>query len=121
LNDAVGVEGFPDAKGQVLDAVVRFRPALLPEAGQRGGRGIEADHSLVVRDGDEQRTVGVAVSQDGIYFENRPGRIPFVDAHAVVDDSLEHGQRTDAQFSYGSLVAPSLASLRPYGTMMLDG
>ena len=30
--------------------------------------------------------------------ENRPGRIPFVDAHAVVDDSLEHGQRTDAQF-----------------------
>lgn len=58
-------------------------------------RRVETDHTLDVRDRDEQRTVGIAVTQERVDLEHRVGGIARVEADAVVDDSFEDGEGAD--------------------------
>ena len=69
--------------------------AARAQFGQARVGGVEADHVLEVRDRDEQRAVGVAFAQHRVDLEHRAGRVLRVDAHAVVDDALEHRERAD--------------------------
>jgi hypothetical protein len=73
---------------------------LLGAAGAAEGRhartgGVESDHRLVRRDGQQQRSVGIAVAQDRIDLEDGMRRIGRVGAHALVHDPFEHCRRND--------------------------
>jgi hypothetical protein len=86
---------LPHRERHVLDAVVRFGPAGPAELADAGVRRREADDALEVGDRDEQWTVGVALPQHRVDLEHRMGRIAWVDARALIDDSLEDRQRSE--------------------------
>ena len=60
-----------------------------------GFGGGDPHHAFHVGDGDEERSVGIAGTEEGIDLEHRATGIAGVDARAVVDDPLEDRQRPD--------------------------
>ena len=101
-----GCDHLPYRERDVLDAVVRLGTTGAAElADARPGR-LEPDHAFEVGDGDEQGTVGVAVAQYRVDFEDRPGRITGIDAGAVVDDPLEDRKRSQPHATMLAHAAP---------------
>ncbi len=66
-----------------------------PELADAGLRRVETDHAFEVRYRYEERTVGVALSEQRVDFEHRMRGMGGVDARAVIDDPLEHRQRPE--------------------------
>ncbi len=94
---------LPHRERHVLDAVVRLGPAGPAELADARVRRLEADDALEVCDRDEQWTIGVALPQEGVDLQHRVGGIAWIDARAVIDDSLEDRQRPE-----------------PHATMLVD-
>ena len=86
---------LPHGEAHVLDAVVALSATGAPEFAETGVRRVEPDHALELGDRDEQRAVGVAVTEYRVDLEDRMSRVRGVDACAVVDDALEDGQSTE--------------------------
>ena len=88
-----GRDDLPDRERDVLDAVVHLGPSGPAQLSEAGLGRREPDHPFEVGDGDEQGAVGITLPDHGVHLEHRTGRIPGVDARAVVDDPLEDRQR----------------------------
>jgi hypothetical protein len=82
----------------VADAEVLDDAALGGQLGDApAGDGLVADHGPVLGHREQERTrlgVGVAGAQQGVDLERGTAGVRRVDARAVVDDPLEHRQRT---------------------------
>ena len=83
---------MPHREGHVLDAVANLGAAGFSQLRGSEFCSIESHHAFEVGDRNEQRTIGVAVSQHGVDLEHWMGWIAVVDADAVVDDSFEDRQ-----------------------------
>jgi hypothetical protein len=88
-------DDFPQRERHVLDAVAALGASGPAELRDTRVGGVESEHSLEIGDRNEQWSVGVTLSEDGIDLEHRVHRIGRVDARAVVDDSLEDRQRPE--------------------------
>lgn len=97
-------DSFPQAKHEVLDAVVRLGSARVSQPGQRGGDTFEADHAFVIGHSDQQWAVGVTRPNNRVDLEHRASGFAFVDTNAVIDDSFEDRERAN-----------------PHGRMLTDG